>query len=104
MLTPRERIKLKKIVSEDNERLVEIFNALSDANRCKLFRLIAKNPSINSTEASRTLNISISLVSQHFKVLVNNNLLFKHKRGREVFYSINAKDDTIKAILSVIKE
>jgi DNA-binding transcriptional ArsR family regulator len=102
MLTLSEQKNLSKLVSKDSDRLVEIFNALSDSNRCKLFRLIAKNSKINSTEASATLKISMPLVSQHFKILVSSNLLSRHKVGREVFYSVNAKDENIAAILKVI--
>lgn len=102
MLTLSEQKKLSKLVSKDSDRLVEIFNALGDSNRCKLFRLITKDPSLNSTAVSNTLKISAPLVSQHFKILVNSNLLFRRRAGREVFYSVNNKDENIAAILNVI--
>jgi DNA-binding transcriptional ArsR family regulator len=103
MLTSRERKQLKTIVSEDNVRIVEIFETLGDANRCQLFRLAAKNPKLNVTEASVTLGLSVPLTSQHFKILEQNKLLIKTKVGREVFYSLNKKDAMVLAILKAIK-
>lgn len=104
MLTAIERNNLKKHVSEDNERLVAIFDTLSDANRCKLFRLVASRPGVNVTEASDTLSLSVPLASQHFKVLLRSNLVSRSKQGREVFYSVNSQDPIVKAILAAINE
>jgi len=102
MLTPSERNTLKQYVAEDNQRLVEIFNTLSDANRCQLFRLAAKNPKLNVSEAAKTLGLSLPLTSQHFKILTQNQLLVRRKEGREVFYKLNQDDATVMAILKVI--
>lgn len=103
MLTATERKNLKKHVSEDNARLVEIFDTLGDANRCKLFRLVAKDPNLNVTEASQTLGLSVPLTSQHFKILVQAKMLFRHKKGRQVSYTINSKDPMISAILKAVR-
>lgn len=104
MLKPKELSRLKKIISPGNERLVEIFDTLSDANRCKLFRLAAKNPKANVTDASKTLGISLPLASQHLKLMEQNRLLVKHKSGRQVFYGLNKSDPVVTSIIKVIED
>lgn len=104
MLTPKERRNLKKYVSEDNERLVEIFDTLGDANRCKLFRLIATRPELNVTEASKILGLSVPLTSQHLKILVLSDMIIRHKEGRQVFYALNKKDPMVAAIIRTIRD
>lgn len=103
MLTTSELQKLKTLISADNSRLVEIFDCLKDTNRCNLFRLSIKNSNINVTDAARILDISVPLVSQHFKILDNKRLLVKEKRGKEVFYSINSNDPMVTTIAKVVK-
>jgi DNA-binding transcriptional ArsR family regulator len=102
MLTPAEYAKLKKHVSQSDKRLVEVFDALSDKNRCNLFRLIVKRPGINVSESANVLSLSLPLVSQHFKILEQNNLLVKTKSGKEVHYVLNIKDPIVLAIVGVI--
>lgn len=104
MLSPTERKHLRRLVSTDNSRLTEVFDALSDANRCRLFRLIAQRPGLNVTEAAKTLGLSLPLTSQHFKILEQNRLLHRTKSGREVHYWLNRQDATVSAINKVIKE
>lgn len=102
MLSVVEQERLRKLVAEDNDRLVAIFDALGDANRCQLFRLIAGKPGINVSEAAKTLGLSLPLASQHFKILDQSQLVIKEKKGREVHYRANDKDPMVNAIIKVI--
>lgn len=94
---------MKAHVADDNQRLVTIFDTLGDSNRCQLFRLIAKRPGINVTEAAGVLGLSLPLASQHFKILDQNDLLVKSKKGREVHYQLNDRDPMVQAIVKVIE-
>lgn len=103
MLTPKEHSKLKKYVFSSNKRLVEVFDALGDTNRCNLFRLIVKRPGTNVSEVANVLGLSLPLVSQHFKVLHQHDLLIKTKAGKEVHYKLNGQDPVVLAMAKVIK-
>lgn len=104
MLSPKEHSQLKKHVSGSDKRQVEIFDALGDINRCNLFRLIVKRPGINVSEAANVLGLSVPLVSQHFKILEQNSLLLKTKKGKEVHYKLNNQDPIVLAIVRVISK
>lgn len=103
MLSAKEKNKLRRHVQLDDDQTSKIFDALRDANRCKLFRVIAKKPGVNVGDAAQVLGLSMPLVSQHLKVLKNNGLLLREKIGREVFYKINSKNDLVKAIIKAIE-
>lgn len=102
MLNTQEKLRLKKHVSLDNQRVTEVFDALSDPNRCQLFRLVAKRRDLNVGEAASVLDVSVPLASQHLKILESHRLLSRQKRGREVFYSANTADPLVRAIIQVI--
>lgn len=103
MLTAPEQKRLKRRVAEDNARLVEIFDTLSDANRCQLFRLVASRADLNVSEAAQLLNLSVPLASQHFKILASSQLILRHKSGRQVFYRLNDQDSLVADIVRAIK-
>jgi ArsR family transcriptional regulator len=103
MLKAKELDQLKKSITSDNSRLVEIFDCLKDTNRCNLFRLSIKDSNVNVSDAARILGLSVPLVSQHFRILDNKRLLVKNKRGKEVFYTINKDDPMVRSIAEVVK-
>lgn len=98
MLCWTDRRKLKRHIAADNERLTQIFEALSDPNRCKLFRAFTKHHDMNVGEVASILEISMPLASQHLKILERNNLLVREKIGREVFYRVNENDTLVTAV------
>ncbi len=102
MLSPTEKNQLKKHVSLETQRASEVFDALSDPNRCKLFRVFAHKPGLNVSDAASVLNLSLPLASQHLKILESKDLLKRQKTGKEVFYTVNKGDALVKAIISVI--
>lgn len=102
MLSPREKSQLKQYVSLESQRASEVFDALSDPNRCKLFRMLAHKPGLNVSEAASVLGLSMPLASQHLKLLESKDLLKRQKRGKEVFYTANGEDSLVEAIAKVI--
>lgn len=102
MLSAREKSNLKQHASEDSRRLSEVFDALSDNNRCQLFRVFVKRTNLNVSELATLLGMSVPLCSQHLKILEKNRLLKRTKIGREVFYRINESDPIVSSIVKAI--
>lgn len=102
MLDRREKKNLKQYVSEDNTRLAQVFDALSDNNRCQIFRVFTKRTNLNVSEIASLLGTSLSLTSQHLKILENSQLLIREKIGREVFYRVNEQDPIVQSIVKAI--
>jgi DNA-binding transcriptional ArsR family regulator len=103
MLKTQEAKRLRSLMGKEDIRLPIIFNALSDPNRCKIFRSFLKKDRLCVSDISHILNISMSLASQHLKILEITGLLTKEREGRVVYYSPNTKDSLVTSIIKSVK-
>jgi ArsR family transcriptional regulator, arsenate/arsenite/antimonite-responsive transcriptional repressor len=105
MLNPKELERLnRKVDTKKNERLAIIFNALSDPNRCKVFRVFVSQgkDGLCVTDVANLLKISPSAASQHLKILVITGLLTRKRFGQKVNYYASADDQLVKAITEAV--
>lgn len=105
MLNSKELERLNKnIDTKRNERLSIIFNALSDPNRCKVFRIFVSQGrnGLCVSDVARLLNISASAASQHLKILVITGLLTRQRLGQKVNYYSSDSDPLVKAIIQAV--
>ena len=102
MLSALEKQRLKHYAATDSQRLTEIFDALSDNNRCQLFRIFTRQTDLNVGEIAQLMDMSLPLVSQHLKILERSGLLVRKKTGREVFYRVNEADGHVQALVKAI--
>ncbi|HVS58493.1 MAG TPA: metalloregulator ArsR/SmtB family transcription factor [Candidatus Saccharimonadales bacterium] len=104
MLTAREKSALQKYISDSDDRLHVLFDALGEQNRCNMFRLFIKNTNLNVGEVAELLDITVPLASQHLKMLEGLAVLERRKIGREVFYKINEQDPVVQSLIRSILE
>ena len=95
-------VLLCKYVSMKNldiEKLSSLFKALSDENRMSIVNHLC-NCSSSSNEESTGANVSeistccdvdFSVVSRHLSKLKSAGVLSAHKKGKQVFYSLERK-------------
>lgn len=105
MLNPKELERLnKKVDTKRNERLAIIFNALSDLNRCSVFRIFISQgkEGLCVSDVARLLKISPSAASQHLKILVITGLLTRKRAGQKVNYYASFNDPLVKAITEAV--
>jgi len=105
MLNPKELERLnKKVDTKKNERLSIIFNALSDPNRCKVFRIFVSQAQegLCVSDVARLLKISPSAASQHLKILVITGLLTRKRQGQKVNYYASVDDPLVKSITEAV--
>lgn len=103
MLSTKELQKVRQYLGTEDQGLAEVFAVLSEPNRCKMFRAIAKSQSLSVGEVATILHISLPLASQHLKILHQGDLLVKSKEGRKVIYSLNSSNHIVGSILNAIK-
>lgn len=84
-LSPSDRIDLDdRLVLE----VAELFNVLGDASRVKILSALWSGPqSVNVL--AEIAGITPSAVSHHLRSLRQLRLVRPHKRGRQVFYSLD---------------
>lgn len=103
MLKPHEIKKLnQQLHGEADPRLPIVFNALSDQNRCNIFRCFLKRDKLCVSDISKILGISMSLASQHLKVLEVTGLIVRQKEGRTVYYLPNTQDKLVTSIINAV--
>lgn len=104
MLTPSEHQNLEKhIHGVDMARLTATFDALSEPNRCLIFRALLKGRSIRVGEVASIIGISDSLASQHLKTLLQVELVRKQKRGKYVYYHVNETNPLVGALQKAVE-
>jgi DNA-binding transcriptional ArsR family regulator len=104
MLTPSEHRRLQKhIHGIDIKRLTVAFDALSEPNRCLIFRALLKGQSVRVGDLAGVVGISDALASQHLKILLQADLLDKQRKGKNVYYSVNRNNPLIDALQEAVE-
>jgi ArsR family transcriptional regulator, arsenate/arsenite/antimonite-responsive transcriptional repressor len=74
----------------NNEKFIaKAAKALGDRNRLLILREIARQGSINCTQAQQLTNLAQPSVSHHIRQLTDAELVDTEKRGREVNLILN---------------
>jgi len=102
MLNAREIGKLQQLMKKEDVRLPIVFSALSDANRCKIFRSFLKREWLCVSDIAKTFSMSMSLASQHLKILEITGLLTRRKEGRTVYYTARVDDELVRTIIAAV--
>lgn len=102
MLNPAEIQKLQRLLTKKDDRLPIVFSALGDARRCKIFRSFLTAEKLCVSDIARTLRMSMSLASQHLKVLEITGLLVREKEGRTVYFRPNTEDELVRTIIKAV--
>lgn len=103
MLSHTEITKLQKLLKRGDKRLPIIFNALSDPRRCKIFRSFLTPDRLCVSDISNLMGISMSLASQHLKILEITKLLTREKEGRTVYFKLNTHDELVRTITNAVQ-
>jgi ArsR family transcriptional regulator, zinc-responsive transcriptional repressor len=102
MLSNKEIIVIRRSLDGRDKKIAVIFKTLSDANRCKIFRILQNEPQLSVGTISKILGISLPLTSQHLKILLHNHLLVKERVGQKAFYKLKNNSPIIQALLIAI--
>lgn len=104
MLTPREQKNLERYTHNlDVNRLAQAFDALSEPNRCLIFRALLKGQSVRVGDLAKVVGISDSLASQHLKTLSQAALVDKVKSGKSVYYHVNQTNPLVNALQKAVE-
>lgn len=103
MLKPHEITKLRGLLKREDDRLPIVFGALGDANRCRIFRSFLTRDRLCVSDVARTFGISMSLASQHLKVLEITKLVVREREGRSVYYRPNSEDELVRSIIKAVQ-
>lgn len=105
------KMKRETTLKENSEKLLNLFKALGDKNRLNIFKHFCRSSRSGTTENSVNdvkgcCDIDLSVVSRHLAALKNAGVLNAKKEGKNVFYSLNAKEiaKTLRELADSIEE
>jgi ArsR family transcriptional regulator len=81
---------------------LNIFKALSDENRLRILLMLKQRP-LCVCEIHEVLNIALSTISAHLKLMKNTGLIEDEKDGRWVIYSLS-KNTYLQELLGNLKK
>ncbi len=99
MLTKEQINKIKKEMSNENDRLPIILGALGDPGKFRIFRLLMKHHDICVTDVAAVMEISVSAASQQLKILEMVGLVRKVRMGQMICYELRNDDPIVKSIV-----
>lgn len=80
-----------------------LFKAMSDKNRLRIIKMLEHKP-LCVCEITAILNLAVSTVSSHLKILKNADLIVEKKDGKWVNYELSTKaDHTTLELLDFVK-
>jgi len=102
MLKPSQISKIKKTLKEQNTSLVDVFSLLGDKNRFLIIKLIIEQGEMCVTDIANVLDISVSAVSQHLRILEMSRMVEGEKMGQMMCYKPRIDDPRIKKIINLM--
>lgn len=100
MLTDTQIEKIRSAFNGEDQRA--IFKILSDANRYRIFEMLAQQPRLSVSDIAKVLQISIPLASQHLKILEQGKMLKRKKQGQNVYYKLQTDNEIAQSIIHEI--
>lgn len=96
---PRSKVKFRKNELTD---IVTMFKALGDTSRVKIIALLTREPNLCVSDIGNKLNMSVSRVSHHLKLLEHLGFVTHRQEGKQVYHRI--EDDCIIDIMARAQE
>ncbi|MBU1178371.1 metalloregulator ArsR/SmtB family transcription factor [Patescibacteria group bacterium] len=96
--------KLKKELTEHEEKIIAVFAALSDPSRYQMFKLLAKHEGLCTTDIARVFEVTVSAVSQQMRILEMAGLLRKLRCGQMMCCKIKKDNPLVKCLMKVLRE
>ncbi|MBI2004633.1 winged helix-turn-helix transcriptional regulator [Patescibacteria group bacterium] len=102
MLEPAQISKIKETLKAQSTSLVDVFGLLGDQNRFLIIKLLIEQGELCVTDLANVLDISVSAVSQHLRILEMSRMIEGEKMGQMMCYRPKIEDPKIKKIISVM--
>ena len=80
--------------------MVEIFSLLGDKNRFLIIKLLVEEGEMCVSDLANVLDISVSAVSQHLRILEMSRIVESEKKGQMMCYKPKIEDPRIKKIIN----
>lgn len=98
----KDDVRMLRSEVERDEDLPQLFNALSDVGRLRIFRLLMRNEDLCVTDIANILKTSVPAASQQLKVLELSGLVRREREGQMICYRVKTGDPLVKAVMRLV--
>ncbi|PIR86832.1 MAG: hypothetical protein COU11_03170 [Candidatus Harrisonbacteria bacterium CG10_big_fil_rev_8_21_14_0_10_49_15] len=102
MLESSQISKIKESLKTQNISLVDVFSLLGDKSRFLIIKLLIEQGEMCVTDLANVLDISVSAVSQHLRILEMSRMVEGERMGQMMCYKPKIDDPRIKKIMNLI--
>jgi len=102
MLEPSQISKIKESLKTQNISLVDVFNLLGDKNRFLIIKILIEQGEMCVSDLANVLDISVSAVSQHLRILEMSRMVEGERMGQMMCYKPKIDDPRIKKIINLM--
>ena len=102
MLNTQEISKIRKILKSDDNSLSDTFAALGDKTRYRIMELLNSKQKLCVSDLAAVLEMTVSCVSQHLRILEMTGLVERERNGRTICYRSKNSVQKIKSVLDLI--
>ena len=103
MLTKRQIAEIASGLGQDTTGFPRVFQALGDAGRFNIFRLLMEYHDICVTDVAKVFKITVSAASQQLRVLERLGLVSRTRMGQRVCYKINLENPAAKRLIKLLR-
>lgn len=102
MLEPSQITKIQKTITEEDAVLSSVFNVLGDKNRFRILKMLIQHGELCVSDLAAILDVSISSVSQHLRILEMSGLVMGERMGQMMCYKPLIENPKVKAIINLM--
>lgn len=93
---------MRKVLEDCEGDLVDVFSVLGDKNRFRIMKLLKQQGELCVSDLAAVLNVSVSAVSQHLRVLELARLVTCERMGQMVCYKPHTDSESAKKVISLV--
>lgn len=102
MLEPSQILKIQEELKKQSLSVVDVFRLLGDKNRFLIIRLLVEQGEMCVSDLANVLDISVSAVSQHLRILEMSKMVEGERMGQMMCYKPKIDDPNIRKIINLM--
>lgn len=92
---------MQTVLTDGETELLKALRVISDETRFKILKLLLSDQELCVSSIAEQLEISVSAVSQHFKLFERANLVNKNRYGQKICYILKQEAPLVKQLIDI---
>ena len=102
MFSTKELKKVQKDLDVDDGKLTQVFDALRDKARLRIFLLLTQRDEVCVTDIANVFGVTLPAASRQLKILEQAGLVEKERHGQIICYMLKEKSNLVQLLKKFI--